>query len=124
MSVDTCLIDTGCLAWTVAGICAGIAAAKRLYEADRWRGIEWLLTGARRTLGAATIQGTTSAALCVLAVEAGGVPAKAAACLAVLASVAVDWASPAARGWLLDSLRASIERRLPPSPPSDRPPSS
>ena len=122
MSVDTCLIDTGCLAWTVAGICAGIAAAKRLYEADQWRGLEWLLVGVRRTASGAVIQGSTSAALCVLAVEIGGVPAKAAACLAVLASVAVDWASPAARRLLLTWLRALIDRR--PSPPSDPPPSS
>jgi hypothetical protein len=119
VSVDTCLIDTGCLAWTVAGICAGIAAAKRLYEADQWRGIEWLLVGVRRTASGAVIQGSTSAALCVLAVEAGGVPAKAAACLAVLASVAVDWASPTARGWLTRYLS-----RIAGHPPSDPPPSS
>ncbi len=130
--VDDCLLDTGCLAATVAGIAGGIAAAKRLHNADLWGGeglYRWLLTGARKTIGAGTINGAVAAALCLLAVEVAGTTPRAAAAGTTLLAVLVDFATADGRVilWTLwrAILRAAGLKIDPPvsGPPADGPPS-
>ena len=131
--VDDCLLDTGCLSATVAGIAGGIAAAKRLHNADLWGGegfAKWLLIGARKTIGAGTINGAVAAALCLLGVEVIGTTPRAAAAATVLLAVAVDFTTADGRAilWTLwhAVLRAAGIRIDPPrnGPPADGPPSS
>jgi hypothetical protein len=122
--VDQCLTDTGCLAATVAAITAGVAACKRLYAvADQtgWGDIRWILTGARRLGSGAAINGATSSAGAVLAVELAGLSPKVAACLAVLAVVAIDYASVEGRAivsrFVSRAAGLPIDERRPPSEP-------
>ena len=132
--VDICLLDTGCLAAMVAALSAGITAAKRLYTADLWGGegfAKWLLTGARKTIGAATINGAAAAALVVLAVEMGALKPKPAASLSVLCAICLDFATADGRA-LLGRMTSAILRAFglkmddgvgppaagPPSPPA------
>ena len=131
-TIDDCLLDTGCLAATVAGIAGGIAAAKRLHNADLWGGegfYRWLLIGARRTIGAGAINGAVAAALCLLAVEVLGTTPRAAAAGTTLLAVLVDFATADGRAILWTIWRAMLRagglKIDPPSgPPADGPPSS
>lgn len=110
--VDICLLDTGCLAAMVAALSAGITAAKRLYAADLWGGegfAKWLLTGARKTIGSAAINGAAAAALVVLAVEMGALKPKPAASLSVLTAICLDFATADGRA-LLGRMTSAILR--------------
>lgn len=131
-TIDDCLLDTGCLAAMVAGIAGGIAAAKRMHNADLWGGegfYRWLLIGLRKTIGAGTINGAVAAALCLLAVEVLGTTPRAAAAATTLLAVLVDFATADGRAILWTIWRAMLRaggiRIDPPGsgPPADGPPS-
>lgn len=110
-AVDSCLVDSGCLTITIAGITGGIAACKRAYSAADlayWGSWLCLLMALRRTITAAILHGAGSAAGTVIAVELG-TSAKVAACVAVLVSLVTDFATAEGKAWILRILKANAK---------------
>lgn len=125
---DDCLLRTECLTLAVAAICAIVAAAKRVIAHED-------VCGPRPpphrvvkvTAASATVNGIGGAAGCLLAMETGGLGAKTAAPLVILAMIVLDLSTPAGRAWLFAlarSIRSTLPEppSVPPSPPrSTRP---